>query len=71
MREMRGYWGNHREKLGLKTLSGASHLTIPDIAGKSPDPACNYTDTRSLQPSQASRTRDFSYPLVSSTSFSS
>jgi len=41
------------------------------MAGTSPDPACNYTDTRSSQPNQASRTLDFSYPLVSSTSFSS
>ena len=31
---------------------------------------CNCTDTRSSQPNQASRTADFSYPLVSSTSFS-
>jgi len=41
------------------------------MAGMSPDPACNYTDTRSSQPNQASHTLDLSYPLVSSTSFSS
>ena len=70
-REMRGYGGNHHEKLGLKRIQCASQLTIPDTAGKSPDPACDYTDTMLLQPNQASRTRDFSYPLVSSTSFSS
>jgi len=70
-REMRGDGGNHHEKLGLKRISCASQLTIPDTAGTSPDPACNYTDTRSSQPNQASRTPDFSYPLVSSTSFSS
>ena len=70
-REMRGYGGNHHEKLGLKRISCASQLTITDTAGKSPDSACNYTDTRSYQPNQASRTPDFSYPLVSSTSFSS
>ena len=40
-------------------------------AGMSPDRACNYTDTRSSEPNQASHTRDFSYPLVSSASFSS
>jgi len=71
MREMRGDGGNYHEKLGLKRISCASQLTIPDTAGTSPDPACNYTDTRSSQPNQASHTPDFSYPLVSSTSFSS
>jgi len=40
------------------------------MAGTTPDMGCNYTDTRSSQPNQASRTPDFSYPLVSSTSFS-
>jgi len=70
-REMREYGGNHHEKLGLKIISCASQFTIPDTAGTSPDPACNYTDTRSSQPNQASRTPDYSYPLVSSTSFSS
>jgi hypothetical protein len=70
-REMREYEGNHHEKLGLKRISCASQLTIPDTAGKSPDWACNYTDTRSSQTNQASRTRDFSYPLVFSISFSS
>jgi hypothetical protein len=68
---MRGYEGNHHEKLGLKRIWCASQLTIPDTAGKSPDKVCNFTDTRSSQPSQASRTRDFSYPLVFSISFPS
>jgi len=71
MREMRGDRGKHHEKLGLKRISCASQLTIPDTAGTSPNPSCNYTDTRSSQPNQASRTPDFSYPLVSSTSFPS
>jgi hypothetical protein len=70
-REMRGYEGNHHEKLGLKRISCARQLTIPYAAGKSPDRACNYTDTRSSQPNQASRTWDFSYPLVFSILFSS
>jgi len=68
---MRGDGGNHHEKLGLRRISCASQFTIPNTKGTSPDPACNYTDTRSSQPNQASRTPDFSYPLVSSTSFSS
>jgi len=68
---MRGDGGNHHEKLGLERMSCASQFTIPDIAGMSPDPECNYTATRSSQPNQASCTPDFSYPLVSSTSFSS
>jgi len=70
-REMRGDGGNHHEKLGHKRISCASQLTIPDTAGTWPDPACNNTDTRSSQPNQATRTPDISYPLVSSTSFSS
>jgi len=71
MREMRGDEGNHDEKLGLKRIVCASQLTIPDTAGTSPDPACNHSNTRSSQHKLASRTPDFSYPLVSSTSFSS
>jgi hypothetical protein len=41
------------------------------MAGTSPYPACNYTDTRSSLPNQANCILDFSYLLVSSTSFSS
>ena len=70
-REIRADGGNHHEKLGLQRISCASRLNIANTAGTSPDPACNYTDTRSLQPNQAGPTPDFSYPLVSSTSFSS
>jgi hypothetical protein len=70
-REMRGYGGYHHEQRGLKIISCTSQFTIPDAAGTSPDPACNYTDTRSSQPNPASRTPDYSYPLVSSPSFSS
>ena len=58
-REMRGYGGNHHEKLGLKRISYASQVTIPDTAGTSPDPAGNITDTGSSKPNQASRTPDF------------
>jgi len=68
---MRGDGGNHHERLGLKRMSCASLFTIRDTACTSPDPKCNYTDTRSFQPNQASCTPDFSYPLGSSTSFSS
>jgi len=67
----RGDGTNDHEQLGLKRILCASQFTIPDTAGASPDPACNFTDTRSSQPNQASRTPDFSYPLVSFTSFSS
>ena len=45
-------------------------FAILDMAGTSPDPECNYTDMMYSQPNQASRTPDFSYPLVI-TSFSS
>jgi len=69
--DCRGDGTNYHEKLGLKRISCTSQFTIPDTAGTSPDPSCNNTDTRSSQRTQASRTPDFSYPLVSSTSFSS
>jgi len=70
-REIRGDGGNHHEKLGLKRISCASQFTIPDTARTCPDPAGNNTDTRSSKPNQASRSPDFSGPLVSSISFSS
>ena len=70
-REMRGDGTNHHEKLGLKRISCASQFTILNTAGTSPDPMCTYTDTRSSQPDEASRTHDFSYPLVFTISFSS
>ena len=70
-REMRGYGGNHDEKLGLKRILCASQLTVPDTAGTSPNPSCSNTATRSSQPNQASPTPDDSYPLISSTLFSS
>ena len=68
-REMRVYGGNHHEKLGLERISSVSQSTIPKTAGMSPDPACIYTDLRTSKPNQASQTPDFSYSLVSSTSF--
>jgi len=67
---MRGYGENHHEKWGLKRIPCASHFTIPDTAGTSPNPACNNADTRWFQSNQGGRTPDFSYPLVI-TSFSS
>jgi len=66
----RGDGTNLHEKLGLTRILCASQFTIPDPAGTSPDPACNNSDTRSSQLNQASHTPDFSYLLVSSTSFS-
>jgi len=70
-REMRGDGGNLDEELGLKRISCASQFTIPDMEGSSPNPACNNTDRRSSRPNQASRTPDFPYLLVFSTSFCS
>jgi len=70
-REMREDGGNHHEELGLKRISCVSRFTILDRAGMSLDPACNYINTRSSQSNQASPTPDVSYPLGSSTSFSS
>jgi len=70
-REMGGDGVNHHEKLGLERITCASQFTIPNTAGSCPDPACTYIDTRYSQPNQARCTPDISYPLVSSTSFSS
>ena len=70
-RAMRGYGGNHHEKLGLKRSVWARQFTVPNTAGMSPDPACNHTNTRASQPNQASRTPDVSYLIVASISFSS
>jgi len=63
--------GNHHEKMGLKRILSVSELTIPDMAGTSPDLACNIIFRTSSKPNPASCTPDFSYPLVSSTSLSS
>ena len=70
-RGIRGDGGNHHEKWELKRIACASQFTIPDTAGMSHDPDCNNDNTRTSQPCQTSRTHDFSYPLVSSTSLSS
>jgi len=70
-RDIRGDGGNHYEKLELKRILCASQFTIPNTAGTSSNPACNYTDMRSFQLNQASRTPDFSYLLVFSILFSS
>jgi hypothetical protein len=61
---MSRYGGNHHEILGLKRILCVSQFTIPDMAGTSPDPLCNYTTTRSSQPNQVSHTPDFAYPLI-------
>jgi len=70
-RQMRVDGGNHYEKLGLQRIACASQSTIPDTAGISPNPAGNYTDARSSKPNLASRTANFSDPLISSIMFSS
>jgi hypothetical protein len=70
-REMRGDDRNHHKKLGLKKYLCTSQFTIPDMAGPSPDPSCNYTDTKSFQPNQASHISDFPFPLVWSRLFPS
>jgi len=70
LRKQTVYWGNHHEKLGLKRILCECQCTFPDLAGMTPDTGCNHTDTRSSQPNQASCTPDFSYPFVSSSSFS-
>jgi hypothetical protein len=46
-------------------------ITISNMVGTSPNLVSNYSDMRFSQPNQASCTIDCSFPLVSSTSFSS
>jgi hypothetical protein len=43
-REIGGDGGNDDEKLGLERILCTSQLTIPDMAGTIPEPACNFTD---------------------------
>jgi len=69
--EMRAHGTNHHDKLGFDWISCASWFTIPDIAGTSPNPACNHTNTMSSWPNKGSPTTDFSCLHVFSTSFSS
>jgi len=63
--------GNHDEKPGLYRILCGSQFTFPDMAGTSPNPLGNYTDTRSSKPNQACHTPDFAYPLISSILFPS
>jgi hypothetical protein len=43
---IRGDWGNHHEKMGLKRFLYESQLTIPDTVGSTPDPVGKNTDAR-------------------------
>jgi len=47
---MRGHETNDHEKLEVKRILCASQCTIPDVAGTSPDLACNNTNTSSSEP---------------------
>ena len=62
---------DYHKKLGLKRISCASHCTILNTAGTMSDLTITITDTHFFSPYQVSRTPDVSYPLVSSTPFSS
>ena len=64
-------WGKLLWETWAQRSVCASELTIPNMAGRSPDLACNNSNTWSSQRNQASCTADFSYPLESSISFSS
>jgi len=70
-RKLTGNGGNDHSKLGLRRISCASQLSIPDTTGTSPDQQCNITHMRSSEPNHAVCTPDSSYLLESSTSFSS
>jgi hypothetical protein len=56
---------------GTYRISYGSQFTISNMAGTSTKPVCNYTHMRSPEPIPASRTPDFSYPLILSPSSSS
>ena len=58
-------------KWDLREFHVLVNCTIPNTAGKSPNPACDNTDTRSSKPSQVIHAPDFLYPLVSAISSSS
>jgi len=49
----------------------AIQFAIPNTVGTRPDPVYNNTNMKPSQPNQASSNADFSYLLISSTSFSS
>jgi hypothetical protein len=59
--------GTHHEKLRVKRISVASEVIIRHTAGTRPDPACIIPDMRSSEHNQASRTPDYTLPLMSST----
>jgi hypothetical protein len=63
--------GNNHEKLKRKSICRVSQCSIAATAGTPRDPACDYTDRRLSQPSQASCIAVCSYPLVFSASFTS
>jgi hypothetical protein len=71
MLELKGYGENNHEKPGHKCTSCWNQFTFPEIAGTSPYPVGNNTNTRSSNLHQASRTPGFPYSLISSISFSS
>jgi len=60
MREMAGPGENQGEKLGLKRISCASQLTIPETSGTSPYVVYNQPDTRCPEPNQETRILDIS-----------
>jgi hypothetical protein len=51
-RVMRDVGGYHDEKLRLVGILWAGQGTIPNQAGKNPDPAYNFTDKRSSHHNQ-------------------
>jgi len=64
-------WGNHHHKLELVRTSCASQFSISNTVGTTLNLLGNITNPRSSKLYQVSHTTDFSYPLVSSISFSS
>jgi hypothetical protein len=70
MREMPGDRRNHDETLRRRGMLCASQFTISNMARRDSDPVCNSTNMWASKPNQASNTPEFSYPFLSSTSFS-
>jgi len=70
-RELRWYRGKHHVKLRLQKMPSARNFAIPNTAGTSPDLLCNFNDTRSSEPQQATSESDVLHPLVTSTLYSS
>jgi hypothetical protein len=69
--EITGDGGTHREKRGFIRILYVTQFIIPQTEETRLDQPCKYTHTKYSLPNLSNSTPDFSYLLVSSTSFTS